>query len=161
MKNIFTLILILTALNVQLQSQTWENTNVILKNPNSYPYGFNINLTYATGNWAREYSFSHSGTGKLFSIGALGSGHQLSYGYIGGNSTNHVVYDTPWMVFKSDGKVGIGTKDPKGNLHVQNTNLSAIDIQRHTDNSHWRISTGNFGTDALFIHPVLNNENIV
>jgi len=89
-----------------------SNQNLILTNPNGYPYGFNINLNY-TNTWAREYSLSHNGSGKLFSIGAYGDGNQLIYGYIGGNSTAVSPYSNPWMVFKPNGNVGIGTTSPK------------------------------------------------
>lgn len=83
-----------------------------LKNPAAYPYGMNIDVDLP-GTWAREYSFSYNGAGKMFSWGVYGSTNSLIYGYIGGNSsTAEVVATLPWMVFKPDGNVGIGTTDP-------------------------------------------------
>lgn len=81
------------------------------KNPTGYPYGINIDVDFPAG-WAREYSFSYGATGKLFAWGATGTGSTLNYGYIGGNSTADVVSATPWMVFKPNGNIGIGTTDP-------------------------------------------------
>ncbi|GAA0557254.1 hypothetical protein [Chitinophaga japonensis] len=82
-----------------------------LSNPGGYPYGMNIDVDYPSG-WAREFSISHGSTGKMFSVGAFGSGNTLTYGYIGGNTTADAAQDAPWMVFKPDGNVGIGTVTP-------------------------------------------------
>ncbi|HEY0610376.1 MAG TPA: hypothetical protein VGD35_11985, partial [Chitinophaga sp.] len=39
------------------------------RNPAGYPYGINIDVDFPAG-WAREYSFSHGATGKIFAWGA-------------------------------------------------------------------------------------------
>jgi hypothetical protein len=101
-------------------SQVWENTNIKLTNPSGYPYGINIDNNY-TGGWAREFSFSRNGTGKFFSFGAYGADNNLNYGYIGGNSSNVVVADSPWMIFKPNGDIGIGTIDNRGDKFHVNT----------------------------------------
>ncbi len=86
--------------------------NIRLTNPSSYPYGINIDMTSATP-WAREFSFSYGSSGKIFAFGAYGFGNDsLNYGYIGGSDTSPLVYTHPWMVFKPNGSVGIGTTNP-------------------------------------------------
>jgi hypothetical protein len=83
-----------------------------LKNPGLYPYGMNIDVDF-TGTWAREYSFSYNGAGKMFAWGVYGSTNSLIYAYIGGNSTTaEVVATLPWMVFRPNGNIGIGTTEP-------------------------------------------------
>lgn len=81
------------------------------KNPAGYPYGINIDVDFP-GGWSREYSLTYGATGKMFAWGANGNGSTLNYAYIGGNSTAEVVSTTPWMVFRPDGNVGIGTTTP-------------------------------------------------
>lgn len=82
------------------------------KNPAGYPYGINIDVDFPS-TWAREYSITHSAAGKLFAWGAYSNGNCLTYGYIGGNNaTAETVATLPWMVFRPDGNVGIGTTTP-------------------------------------------------
>lgn len=81
------------------------------KNPGGYPYGINIDVDFPAG-WSREYSVTYGAAGKMFAWGANGNGSALNYAYIGGNSTADVVSTTPWMVFRPDGNVGIGTTTP-------------------------------------------------
>jgi len=88
-----------------------------LKNPGLYPYGINIDVDFPS-TWAREYSITYGGTGKLFAWGVYGNGSALTYGYIGGNNTQESVATSPWMVFKPDGSVGIGTTTPQAKLAV-------------------------------------------
>ena len=94
------------------------NGNIKIVNPSGYPYGYNIDVNYS-GGWAREFSFSYGGNGKAFSFGAKGGANGLEYGYIGGNSDAGHVSGSPWMVFRPDGNIGIGTSNPKkSKLHV-------------------------------------------
>jgi hypothetical protein len=87
---------------------TVDGGSITINDPNGAPNGFNINTTF-TGGWAREYGFTRNNAGKMFSFGALGSGDNLTYGYIGGGSSTSTNHDSPWMVFKPNGSVGIGT----------------------------------------------------
>lgn len=82
-----------------------------LNNPGLYPYGINIDVNFP-GGWAREFSISHSGTGKLFGWGVQGNGSSLVYAYIGGNTTADAANTAPWIAFKPDGNIGIGTTTP-------------------------------------------------
>lgn len=86
--------------------------NVKVSDPIGYPWGMTINLTNPTTPWAREFSFTKGATGKLAVFGAYGDGGGLNYAYIGGNSTADAVHLSPWMVFKPNGNIGIGTLDP-------------------------------------------------
>jgi len=95
-----------------------EGGNIKVHNPQGYPYGINIDVDY-TSPWAREFKFSHSGKGTKFAFGAYGIGENLEYGYIGGNSSSSIVKNDPWMVFRSQGYVGIGTKTPTAKLEVK------------------------------------------
>ncbi|ASZ14284.1 hypothetical protein KTO58_02495 [Chitinophaga pendula] len=94
-----------------------NNGNIRLTNPSVYPYGVNIDLSL-TGNWAREFSFSANSNGKLFSLGALSDSAGFIYGYIGGNTVENTAYRTPWMVFKSNGYIGINNKTPNAQLEI-------------------------------------------
>lgn len=91
--------------------------NIKLNNPGPYPYGINIDVNFP-GGWAREFSISHSGTGKLFGWGVQGNGSSLVYAYIGGNTTADAANTAPWIAFKPDGSVGIGTTNPQAKLAV-------------------------------------------
>ncbi|MFD2887244.1 hypothetical protein [Chitinophaga cymbidii] len=85
--------------------------NLKLTNPGGYPYGVNIDIDFA-GGWAREFSLSYGGTGKLFAFGMLGLDSVMQYGYIGGNTTAFSPYSAPWMTFRPNGNIGIGTIAP-------------------------------------------------
>jgi len=95
-----------------------EGGAIKLHNPQGYPYGINIDHNF-TGGWAREFKFSYGGSGTMFALGAYGSGSSLTYGYIGGNSTASTAHGSPWMVFKPNGNVGIGTTSPSQKLDVR------------------------------------------
>jgi hypothetical protein len=86
--------------------------NIRISDPIGYPWGAAIDLTNPTSPWAREFSITKSATGKMAVFGAYGDGGTLNYAYIGGNSTATTVHLTPWVVFKPDGNVGIGTTNP-------------------------------------------------
>jgi hypothetical protein len=89
-----------------------DGGNIKLSASAGYPYGVNIDMDSPTP-WAREFSFSTGATGKLFSFGVYGQGgDSLIYGYIGGNDTANNVYGKPWMVFRPNGNIGIGTTNP-------------------------------------------------
>lgn len=92
--------------------------NVKLTNPPTYPYGFNIDVNF-TGTWAREFGISYNGTGKLATFGALAVDGGLTYAYIGGNTAAPGANASPWMVFKPNGYVGIGTIAPGARLSVE------------------------------------------
>lgn len=86
--------------------------NIKVSDPIGYPWGMAINLPNPTSPWAREFSISTGSTGKMASFGAFGNAGALNYAYIGGNLTAESAHLTPWMVFKPNGYVGIGTVDP-------------------------------------------------
>jgi hypothetical protein len=48
----------------------------------------------------------------------LGSGNNMTYGYIGGMTTSGTSHSSPWMVFTPSGNVGIGTAAPTAKLSV-------------------------------------------
>ncbi|GAB1856643.1 hypothetical protein MHTCC0001_14780 [Flavobacteriaceae bacterium MHTCC 0001] len=79
-----------------------------------YGYGINVNTS---GGWARNYSFSSNGTARAH-IGAQGSNNSLTHLYFDTNATDAVGYDDPEMVIKSNGYVGIGTRNPDSKLTV-------------------------------------------
>ena len=81
-KRIITLLAIFFLLINNTEAQNFQVTD-----PPNYPYGIDIKTTYSE-QWAREFSFSRSGTNKLLSFGALGNGDNLVYGYIGGSSVS-------------------------------------------------------------------------
>lgn len=87
--------------------------NVKITNPASYPWGAVIDMPTNPGTWAREFSITTKGAGKLFSFGAYVSADALNYAYIGGNTLSETAYATPWMVFSPTGNVGIGTGTTK------------------------------------------------
>jgi hypothetical protein len=88
-----------------------------LTNPGGYPYGINIDVDYPEA-WAREFSITHSSTGKLFAWGVYGTGSAITYAYIGGNTSADLAHAAPWMTFKPDGNIGIGTTTPQAKLAV-------------------------------------------
>jgi len=103
--------------------------NVKLTNPGGYPYGFNIDVNF-TGTWAREFGISYNGTGKLATFGALAINGGLTYAYIGGNTTADGANASPWMVFKPNGYVGIGTIAPLARLSVETPDSAADNFVR-------------------------------
>jgi hypothetical protein len=100
----FFVLLCLTMLSTKAQ-------NLILTNPPVYPYGANIKVDYE-GQWVREFSLSYGSTKKMLAFGVFGNSGNAEYGFIGGNTTAESPYQSPWMVFKDDGNVGIGTINP-------------------------------------------------
>lgn len=94
-----------------------EGSAIRHKNPTGYPWGVNIDVDYPA-TWIREYSITHGATGKLFAWGVNGNGSALNYAYIGGNSTAESVSSAPWMTFRPDGDVGIGTTNPAHKLDI-------------------------------------------
>ncbi|SEW37860.1 hypothetical protein [Chitinophaga arvensicola] len=83
--------------------------NVRVTNSAPYPYGIAVDMVGNIGTWAREFGISYNNTGKLAAFGVYAFNGTMSYAYIGGNTAKEVIYDTPWMVFKPDGNIGIGT----------------------------------------------------
>lgn len=98
--------------------------NIVLTNPAGYPWGINIDANY-TGTWAREFSISYNGTGKLAAFGVMGIDSTLSYAYLGGNTKNVAGYFSPWMTFKPNGYTGIGTIAPVDRLSIETTDSTA------------------------------------
>jgi len=110
--------LFILSLAIQFSFGQDSNQNLILMNPSSYPWGGNINMT-TTDPWAREFSLSYNGSGKLFSFGSLGKNGQLVYGYIGGNTIEASSYRNPWMVFMPNGNIGVGTTTPAAKFDIK------------------------------------------
>lgn len=96
---------------------------VRLENSTGYPYGFNIDMN-VSGGWAREYSFSYNGTGKFFAFGVNGTAGTFNYGYIGGNSLDGQVYTAPWLSFRPNGNIGIGTTSPSKRLDIKGDGIN-------------------------------------
>ncbi|HEY9260197.1 hypothetical protein [Chitinophaga sp.] len=92
--------------------------NIKLTNPPAYPWGINLDVDFPDS-WTREISISQGGTGKMFSFGVLAVGKALTYGYIGGNTNAASPYLAPWMTFKPNGYVGIGTLTPSTRLTIE------------------------------------------
>lgn len=103
--------------------------NIKLTNPTGYPWGINLDVDYA-GGWNREISISRSGTGKMLSFGVMASGGTLTYGYIGGSTSAPVAVDNPWMAFKPNGYVGIGTTAPSTRLAIETTDSTESNFIR-------------------------------
>jgi len=94
-----------------------EGGGITLHNPDTYPFGIGIDANY-TSPWAREFSISHNGSGKLLSFGVMANNNNLVYGYIGGNTTSAVANEAYWMAFSPQGRVGVGTTTPSSQLVV-------------------------------------------
>ncbi|WP_089762825.1 hypothetical protein [Chitinophaga terrae (ex Kim and Jung 2007)] len=76
----------------------------------SRPTGLGVMMDINSNvSWAREYGITSRSKGKMAAFGAYGYADTLRYAYIGGGSpTDSNVYNTPWMVFKPNGSIGIG-----------------------------------------------------
>ncbi|WP_160716465.1 hypothetical protein [Chitinophaga solisilvae] len=85
--------------------------NIRVSNSNGYPFGVSLDMD-ATVSWAREFSFTHSNAGKMACFGVYSIGSNMNYAYIGGNTTATTAHAAPWMTFKPNGYVGIGTTNP-------------------------------------------------
>ena len=100
-------------------------------------YGIRLDTTN-TGGWARELSWSHTGS-KVASIGALGSASSTTYLYFNANQQGAATgYVSPHMVITSAGNVGIGTTAPaNARLHLAGTDTSgfAATIRLQNQNS--------------------------
>ncbi|MCG8410537.1 MAG: hypothetical protein MI739_04540 [Bacteroidales bacterium] len=113
-KNI--LIIVLIAMSFGLKAQD------ILTNLGDPAYGVRIKANFPeyTGSWARGFSLcNENNTNDFVWFGAYGpvvnGKSDVSYAFIGKN------YYSPYIVFKPDGKVGIGTKTPQSLLAVNGT----------------------------------------
>ena len=113
-KNI--LIIVLIAMSFGLKAQD------ILTNLRDPAYGVKIKINFPgyTGSWARGFSLcNENNTNDFVWFGAYGpvvnGKSDVSYAFIGKN------YYSPYIVFKPDGKVGIGTKTPQSLLAVNGT----------------------------------------
>jgi trimeric autotransporter adhesin len=101
--------------------QTINNVQ-IGTNPPANGVNINANFPGYTGGWARGFSLSNqTNTVPYFEIGALGSATSgaasFTHGYIGTD------YAHPFMVFKPNGDIGIGTSSPAGQLHLVGNGL--------------------------------------
>ena len=91
--------------------------NLRVSNPSGYPWGINLDVNY-TGGWNREFSFSYGKTGKLAAFGAYAINGALTYAYIGGNTAAETAYPSPWVTFKPNGDIGIGTVNPTSRINI-------------------------------------------
>jgi hypothetical protein len=94
--------------------------NIKLTNPAGYPWGINLDVNFA-GTWAREFGISYGSRGKLASFGVMGIDSNLTYAYLGGNTLNETSHVSPWMTFKPNGYIGIGTIAPVERLTMEVT----------------------------------------
>lgn len=134
--------------------------NIKLTNPAGYPYGVNVDVNFS-GAWAREFGISYNSTGKLASFGALGLNGTLTYAYIGGNTTADAANGSPWMVFKPNGYVGIGTLAPIAKLTMETAD-STLDNMIRLENKSIPNSLLYIGT-ANSAFPVIDyrKENVI
>jgi len=96
-----------------------QGSGAILADFGSSSYGVSIKTKVGPGSgWARGYNFRDSNGAELAGFGALGVGNSLIYAFIGTGPSD---WDSPWVVFKPDGNVGIGTTDPGAELDVNGT----------------------------------------
>ncbi len=84
--------------------------------------------------WAREFSFSYGGAGKLAVFGCYAHDAALDYAYIGGNSANNSVHGAPWMVFMPNGNIGVGTTNPTDLLNIRRDIQGATMMRVHNEN---------------------------
>lgn len=85
--------------------------NIRVSNPAGYPFGVAVDVNYTSATWAREFGFAYGSTGKLAAFGVYANSGTMNYAYIGGSAAT-TAHLTPWMVFKPNGYIGIGTVDP-------------------------------------------------
>lgn len=100
-----------------------------LSNPGGYPWGVNMDVNFASP-WAREFSISYTGTGKLASFGVYSSSGTLNYAYIGGNTAPESPQSNPWIAFKPNGYIGIGTVTPISKLTIESADSSLDNLIR-------------------------------
>ncbi len=106
------------------------NTGAIkLTNPSNYPWGVNMDVNF-TGTWAREFSISYNGTGKLAAFGVNSNNGTVNYAYIGGNTTADSPHPSPWMTFKPNGYIGIGTLTPIAKLTIESADSTLDNLIR-------------------------------
>lgn len=103
--------------------------NIKVSNPTGYPNGVNVDVNFP-GTWAREFGISYNSTGKLASFGVLGLNGTVTYAYIGGNTSAAAANESPWMVFKPNGYVGIGTIAPGARLSVETSDSTTDNFVR-------------------------------
>jgi hypothetical protein len=129
--------------------------NVRLSNPSGYPWGINVDVDFP-GTWGREISISHNGsvakTGKLVALGAYGVGGTLTYGYIGGSTTTEIGYNNPWMAFKPNGYVGIGTISPSVRLSVETADS--------TENNFIRLENRGLANSLFYLGTANNGHSV-
>lgn len=120
MKSCLAIVAALFAASADAQ-QTINNVQI---GTNAPANGVNVNANFPgyTGGWARGFSLSNqTGTVPYFELGALGSSTNgaatFTHGYIGTD------YAHPFMVFKPNGDIGIGTSSPAGQLHLVGNGL--------------------------------------
>ncbi|MDR6571320.1 tail fiber protein [Chitinophaga ginsengisegetis] len=100
-----------------------------LTNPSNYPWGVNMDVNF-TGTWAREFSISYNGTGKLAAFGVNNNSGTVNYAYIGGSTTTDSPNGSPWMTFKPNGYIGIGTIAPIAKLTVESADSTLDNMIR-------------------------------
>jgi hypothetical protein len=131
--------------------------SVINKNPSGPYYGPTIETNYP-GGWAREYGFTRTGqTGKLFSFGVYGSGDNMNYGYIGGNSSSGTSHASPWMVFSPSGNVGVGTASPAAKFHVEGVAPNGVMLKINSGSPYQGLNvagSATMGNGVVGISPV-------
>lgn len=72
----------------------------------------------------------------MAAFGAFGIDSVLTYAYINGNSLDATLHPAPWMVFKPNGNVGIGTINPSAKLAV-NGDIKAKRVKVTSNAADW------------------------
>jgi hypothetical protein len=137
------------------------NTGAIkLTNPSNYPWGVNMDVNF-TGTWAREFSISYNGTGKLAAFGVNNNSGTVNYAYIGGSTTADSPNASPWMTFKPNGYIGIGTVAPISKLTIESAD-STLDNMIRLENKSIPNSLLYLGTaNSAFPVTGYRKENVI
>lgn len=157
----FFILLSLLLFVAKLSSQINEirDKSLVITNPNVLPYGVNINMeNTGTPRWAREFNFSFNRKGDIFSFGVVANGLNMEYGYIGGNrlDNTNINHENPFMVFRPNGNIGIGTLSPSAKLDVRGEQylegtllINPVNKNNYREGIRIRASSTNWATIVL------------